>query len=88
VEVRELQTVCCKRINVWRIDVRSEAAHLGETGVVKKNEDDVWGVGARVSRSWKPCLRLGQRASDFSFKSVILSHGLSYYLLDTILAGV
>jgi hypothetical protein len=56
VKVGELQTVGRKRVNVWGVDVRTEASHLRKAGVIKKHENDVWSVGAWVGWSRKPRL--------------------------------
>jgi hypothetical protein len=56
VKVRELQTICCERINVWRINVRPKATHLGETSVIEQNKNHIGGIIARVRWSWEPGL--------------------------------
>ncbi len=75
VEIRELDTLGGKGIDVRRVDVGPVATELGEARVVEQDDHHIGCVGTGVWWLVKPGLRIGQRAADRPFEARWACHG-------------
>jgi hypothetical protein len=77
VEVRQPQSLGRQSIDVRCVDLRPEAAEVGEPHVVAKDHDDVGRVLRWCGSRWPPGLRLGHRATDGTLEPGVGLRGTS-----------
>ena len=63
-EVRVLQPVRSERIDIGRVDVRSETTELGEACVVEQHDHHIRSTLPRVWRIFEVRLAVGQRPAN------------------------